>query len=89
LTFRVTDLDTSNVSRRCDAAKQKAEAGSKLAYAKDLVEKKYRERIAGLTSFFTITLRSWTNSFNRKGEQKYEKSICFDVVFRGHCFFTK
>ncbi len=42
----ITDLDTSNVSRRCDAAKQKVETDSKLAYAKELVAKKYRARIA-------------------------------------------
>jgi len=39
-------LNTSNFSRRWDAAKQKAATDSKLAYAKTLAEKKYRERIA-------------------------------------------
>jgi len=42
----ITDLDTSTVSRRSDAAKQKAESDSKLAYAKDRVEKIYRAKIA-------------------------------------------
>lgn len=42
----ITDLDTSNVSRRSEAAKQRNESDAKLAYAKDRVEKIYRAKIA-------------------------------------------
>ena len=42
----ITGLDSSNVSRRYDAAKLSAVTDTKLAYAKTLVEHKYRERIA-------------------------------------------
>jgi len=42
----ITALDPSNVGRRFDAARQSVEANPKLAYAKELVEKEYRARIA-------------------------------------------
>jgi hypothetical protein len=42
----ITDLDTSNVSRRYDAAKKKANADRMLAYAKELVAREYHARIA-------------------------------------------
>ena len=42
----ITDLDTSNVSRRFDAARERVETDAKLAYAKGLVEREYRARIA-------------------------------------------
>lgn len=42
----ITGLDSSNVSRRYDAAKLSVDADTKLAYAKILVENKYREKIA-------------------------------------------
>jgi hypothetical protein len=42
----IAGLDTSNVSRRYDTARQKLKADRKLAYAKDLVEKKYQAEIA-------------------------------------------
>jgi hypothetical protein len=42
----ITGLDTSNVSRRYDAAKRKLEKDTKLSYAKSVVAKKYYERIA-------------------------------------------
>jgi hypothetical protein len=44
----IVDLDTSTVSRRNDAASQRVNADSKLAYAIDLVEKEYYARIAEL-----------------------------------------
>jgi hypothetical protein len=44
----IVDLDASTVSRRFEAAKQNLEIDSKLAFAKSLVEEKYRARIAGL-----------------------------------------
>ncbi len=40
------DLDTSTISRRYDAAKQKAESDIKLAYARDLVAERYASKIA-------------------------------------------
>ncbi len=42
----LTGLDASTVSRRYEAAKRKARTDAKLAYAKDLVTKKYGENIA-------------------------------------------
>ena len=42
----ITGLDTSNVSRRCDAARLKLETDRKLAYAKTQVEKLYHSNIA-------------------------------------------
>ena len=42
----IAGLDTSNISRRYDAARQKLKTDRKLAYAKDLVEKKYQAKIA-------------------------------------------
>ncbi|MBC7899158.1 MAG: hypothetical protein H7070_03810 [Saprospiraceae bacterium] len=42
----IRGLDTSNVSRRCDAAELKSDNDMKVAYAKTLVEKEYRARIA-------------------------------------------
>ncbi|MEJ7847651.1 MAG: hypothetical protein WKF92_06150 [Pyrinomonadaceae bacterium] len=42
----VTGLDTSNVSRRSDAAKQKTETDRKFAYAKTVIEKEYGAKIA-------------------------------------------
>ncbi|MBV9240508.1 MAG: hypothetical protein JO314_00740 [Acidobacteria bacterium] len=42
----MTGLDTSNVSRRQDAAREKCSAEPKMAYAKALVEKEYARRIA-------------------------------------------
>jgi hypothetical protein len=44
----IVTLDPSTVGRRYDAAKQNLEMDPKLAYAKDLVEAKYRARIAEL-----------------------------------------
>ena len=44
----IIDLDTSTVSRRNDAARQKADTNSKLGFAKDRVAKEYRVRIARL-----------------------------------------
>jgi hypothetical protein len=44
----IVALDASTVSRRFDAAKQNLEIDSKLAFAKSLVEEKYRARIAEL-----------------------------------------
>jgi len=44
----ITGLDSSSVSRRFDAAKQNIETDARLAYARELVERKYRERIASL-----------------------------------------
>ena len=41
----LTGLDPSTVSRRYEAANRKARTDAKLAYAKDLVAKKYREKI--------------------------------------------
>ncbi len=41
----LTGLDPSTVSRRYEAAKRKTGTDTKLAYAKDLVAKKYRENI--------------------------------------------
>jgi hypothetical protein len=40
----ITGLDTSRVSRRFDAARMSLTTDSKLAYAKQLVEKKYNEK---------------------------------------------
>ena len=42
----IAGLDTSNISRRYDGARQKLKTDRKLAYAKDLVEKKYQAKIA-------------------------------------------
>ena len=42
----MTGIDSSNISRRYDAAKQSTESDPKHAYAKRLVGEKYRERIA-------------------------------------------
>ncbi|MEQ1921926.1 MAG: transposase [Pyrinomonadaceae bacterium] len=42
----ITGLDSSNVSRRYDAAKLGLDTDTKLAYAKTLMEQKYREKIA-------------------------------------------
>jgi len=42
----IAGLDTSNISRRYDGARQKLKTDLKLAYAKDLVEKKYQAKIA-------------------------------------------
>lgn len=42
----ITGLDSSTVSRRCDAANLNAKTDPKLAYAKERVEKEYRESIA-------------------------------------------
>ena len=43
---KIIDLDTSNISRRCDAAKLKTETDTKLTYARNLVSKIYHEKIA-------------------------------------------
>jgi hypothetical protein len=45
-TLLIAGLDTSNISRRYDTTRQKLKADRKLAYTKDLVEKKYRAEIA-------------------------------------------
>jgi len=42
----ISGLDTSNVSRRCDAARQKLHTDRKLAFAKAQVEKIYLSNIA-------------------------------------------
>ena len=42
----VAGLDTSNISRRCDAARLKLKTDRKLAYAKAQVEKLYHANIA-------------------------------------------
>jgi len=42
----IAGLDTSNVSRRCDAARQKLQTNRKLAYAKTQAEKLYLANIA-------------------------------------------
>ena len=42
----ITGLDTSNVSRRCDAARLKLETNRKLNYAKAQVEKIYLAKLA-------------------------------------------
>ena len=42
----IAGLDISNISRRYDATQQKPKNDRKLAYAKDLVEKKYQAEIA-------------------------------------------
>jgi hypothetical protein len=42
----IAGLDTSNVSRRCDAARAKLQTDRKLAYAKARLEKLYIANIA-------------------------------------------
>jgi hypothetical protein len=42
----IAGLDTSNISRRYDTARQKLKSDGKLAYAKDLVEQIYQAEIA-------------------------------------------
>ena len=42
----IAGLDTSNISRRCDAARRKLQTDRKLAYAKAQVEKHYLSNIA-------------------------------------------
>jgi hypothetical protein len=42
----IAGLDTSNISRRCDAARLKLQTDRKLAYAKAQVEKLYHSNIA-------------------------------------------
>lgn len=42
----IAGLDTSNISRRCDAARQKLQTNKKLAYAKSQVETLYHANIA-------------------------------------------
>jgi hypothetical protein len=42
----IAGLDTSNISRRCDAARQKLQTNRKLAYAKGQAEKLYLANIA-------------------------------------------
>ncbi|MGB7201899.1 MAG: hypothetical protein WBD16_06485 [Pyrinomonadaceae bacterium] len=42
----VAGLDTSNISRRHDAAREKLQTDRKLAYARDQVEKLYLANIA-------------------------------------------
>jgi len=43
---RISGLDTSNLSRRCDVARQKLQTDRKLAYAKTRAEKLYFSNIA-------------------------------------------
>ena len=46
MSFLFSGLDTSNVSRRHDAARLKLQTDRKLAYAKAQVEKLYHKNIA-------------------------------------------
>jgi hypothetical protein len=42
----IVGVDTSNICRRYDLAREKVKTDRKLAYARELVEKKYRAKIA-------------------------------------------
>ena len=42
----ITGISSGSISRRCDAARQNVKTDNKVAYAKDLVENRYRENIA-------------------------------------------
>ncbi|HYJ90077.1 MAG TPA: hypothetical protein VEV84_02100 [Pyrinomonadaceae bacterium] len=42
----IAGLDTSNISRRCDAARQRLQTDRKLAYAKNQTESLYLAKIA-------------------------------------------
>jgi hypothetical protein len=44
--YLISRLNISNISRRCDAARQKVQTDRKLAYARAQVEKLYLANIA-------------------------------------------
>ncbi len=44
----IVNLDASTVSRRSDAAKLRLESDAKLSFAKEKVEREYREKLGEL-----------------------------------------